>query len=48
LLAHTIRRPSRLNIGKPSNVSFVVTCSTPPVPSALTRNRSKLPLRGCR
>ena len=34
--AQTSCRPSGLNIGKPSNSAFVVTCSRP-VPSRLTR-----------
>src|SRR5690554_1810938 len=41
--AQMIFVPSALNIGNPSNLSLVVTCSSP-VPSRLTRYRSKLPL----
>src|SRR6267143_5239232 len=42
LEAQTSFLPSGLNIGKPSNVDAVVTCSSPD-PSGLIRNRSKLP-----
>src|SRR6267143_1304080 len=43
--AQTSFLPSGLNIGKPSNVDAVVTCSRRE-PSGLIRNRSKFPSLG--